>query len=229
MGHTRGYSRVMNTRPPLRIVVLALVALLAAGSCSLLEPIARDGGGAGESTPQERGPQAGDASEAAPQKPEQPPAREPDGDTPAADAPVDAPAEDAPPTPGYDVLARGTQGAIRVPLARAIADPALWADFWAALTANQADPPARPEVDFDEGTVVVLLLGERPTGGYAVEIERVRERRDGMEVVVDVTRPAPGDMVTQALTTPYFVALLPVADAPVEFTGDDVEAGFEGD
>ena len=36
-------------------------------------------------------------------------------------------------------------------------------------------------------------------------------------------------MVTQALTSPYLVASVPVAGKPVAFGGDDVEAGFEGD
>jgi len=184
---------------------LALVVLLALGSCSLVEPFTGDTDDRGGDPPDRSAPD--DAGEERPEPP----------------------AEEAPPEPGYDALARGQQSAIRVPLARAIADPALWADFWAALTANQADPSARPEVDFDEETVVVLLLGERRTGGYAVDIARVIEHRTEVEVVVRVERPAAGEMVTQALTSPYLVASVPVAGKPVAFGGDDVEAGFEGD
>lgn len=200
------------------IAVIALIALLAVSSCSLVEPFSRDGG---DDEPERPG-----TGESAPQEPEPEPEEAPDED--ASDEDAEEP-EEAPPAPGYEVLARGQQSAVRVPLARAIADPALWSDLWAALTANRADPPARPEVDFDEETVVVLLLGERRTGGYAVGIERVRERRNEVEVVVDVQRPAPGDMVTQALTSPYFVATIPVTDKPVVFSGDEVEEGFEGD
>ena len=191
---------------PGTIAAIAVITLLAVSSCSLIEPFSRTGG--------DDEPERPDTGESAPQEPGPEPAAEP---------------EEAPPAPGYEVLARGQQSAVRVPLARAIADPALWADLWAALTANQADPPARPEVDFDEETVVVLLLGERRTGGYAVRIDRVHDRRSEVEVVVDVQRPAPGDMVTQALTSPYFIAAIPVTDEPVVFSGDDVEAGFEGD
>ncbi len=211
---------------PGTIAAIAVITLLAVSSCSLIEPFSRTGGDdeperpdTGESAPQEPGPEPGPETEDAP-------------DAGASDQDAEGTAEkpeEAPPAPGYEVLARGQQSAIRVPLARAITDPALWADLWAALTANQADPPARPEVAFDEETVVVLLLGERRTGGYAVRIDRVHDRRSEVEVVVEVQRPAPGDMVTQALTSPYFIATIPVTDKPVVFSGDEVEAGFEGD
>lgn len=216
----------MNTRPllSLRLVPLAVIVLLAAGSCALFEPLTRGAGEAEAPDIEESERPTAEPSRHAP--PEEAPA----DDAPTQDTPAeDTPAEEAPPTQGYEVLARGQQSAIRIPLVRAIADPVLWADLWAALTANQADPPERPAVDFDKETVVVLLLGERRTGGYSVRIEHARERRGEVKVVVDVERSAQGEMVTQALTSPYFVATVPVAGASVVFSGDDVEVGFQGD
>lgn len=217
----------MNTRAllSLRLVTLALIALVAAGSCALLEPFTGDSGEADAERPARSEPAEREPDQPAPDEPTEAERQPPDEDA----ATDDAPAEELPPGPGYDVLARGQQSAVRVPLARAITDATLWADFWAAMTANQPEPPERPEVDFDEEIVIVLLLGERRTGGYAVRIEDVRENRGEIEIVVDVERPEPGEVVTQALTSPYFVATIPASGTPVEFAGDDVEKGFFGD
>jgi len=47
--------------------------------------------------------------------------------------------------------------------------------------------------------------------------------------VIDVITPEPDAIVTQAITTPYLVAAIPVASKPVRFAGESLEAGFRGD
>ena len=60
-------------------------------------------------------------------------------------------------------------------------------------------------IDFNREIVVAIFLGEKPTGGFAVEIVRVG-RQNG-EFVVDYKEinPASGAMVTQALTQPFHI------------------------
>lgn len=69
-------------------------------------------------------------------------------------------------------------------------------------------------VDFDEDLhhAVYITLGVRPTGGYAVQVVRVYE--EGKHVVLEYTehQPAPNQYVTQALTIPWVVVLLPRTD-----------------
>lgn len=155
---------------------------------------------------------------------EEPVARAPEEERPA-------PAEDRAPTlpEGLREIDSGPQSAIRVPFTRVIHDPELWLDFWAAHTANRLDAPSAPQIDFDRRHAIVLLLGERSTGGYAVRVSEVVERASRVEVVVEVQRPQPGDMVTQAITSPYFIATLPATSKEIVFTGDSVGAGFVGD
>jgi hypothetical protein len=197
--------------------VAAVVAAAFVASCAMLAPAAPDEGDAPAQSP--------------PADADRPEAESPEAERPGADEPADEPTTepDRARTDGYRLLEAGQHAAVRIPLARAITSPDLWADFWSALNANDPDGPERPEVDFDEETVIVLLLGERPTGGYAVRIDEVIERRTEVVVVVAVERPEPGEMVTQALTAPYLVATIPMIGKPVEFAGDDVEEGFVTD
>ncbi len=64
---------------------------------------------------------------------------------------------------------------------------------------------------FGETRLVMVALGERPTGGYGVSVERVTRGDHGQLILeVKATEPGPDDMVTEALTHPY--VLVTVAD-----------------
>ena len=210
-----------------RMVALAAV-MLTVGSCALFGPGVRDPSVSDEDVairpPVDEMPPAPDPAD--PERPRD----EPDAVEPAEQEPV-APPETVvrPDTVAWEIIASGQQCAIRVPVAREITDAAFWADVWAAVHANVTPQPERPEVDFSEQTVVLLILGERRTGGYSVGITRVVLGDETANVRVQVDRPAPGAMVTQALTSPWTIATIPVARARVRFTGDRVEEGFEGD
>jgi hypothetical protein len=80
------------------------------------------------------------------------------------------------------------------------------ADTYAAL---RRLIPNLPEVDkefFNSNLVVAAFLGERRTGGYSV---RFRRAGDGA-LRIEETRPPKDAIVTQAITTPFSVASVPV-------------------
>ena len=82
-------------------------------------------------------------------------------------------------------------------------------DEWDALWKEHAGSRARPSVDFTKEVVAAVFLGSRPTAGYGVRI--VRARQDGVALVVSYTetRPAPGALAAQVLTSPYHIVAIP--------------------
>ncbi|MDQ7793791.1 MAG: protease complex subunit PrcB family protein [bacterium] len=52
---------------------------------------------------------------------------------------------------------------------------------------------------------VLVAMGERPTGGYRVDLNDAMEAEDYVLLEVVYRAPGPGDMVTQALTYPYLL------------------------
>lgn len=58
--------------------------------------------------------------------------------------------------------------------------------------------------DRGAGIYVCALAGERPTGGYRVGVSS----GEGGSVRVTLREPGQGDIVTQAITTPYAVAVV---------------------
>lgn len=75
-------------------------------------------------------------------------------------------------------------------------------------------PPTLPEVDFDRYGVLLVLMGKRPTSGYALALpERDAARiADGVaRVTLEWRRPAPDALTAQVLTSPCAMVRLPRA------------------
>jgi hypothetical protein len=68
-----------------------------------------------------------------------------------------------------------------------------------------------PAVDFSRETLVLVEMGRKPTGGYFLELKSTKARvlDDSAQVELVWNVPAPGAMVTQALTSPCILIALP--------------------
>lgn len=59
--------------------------------------------------------------------------------------------------------------------------------------------------DVQQSNFVVLNMGEKPTGGYAITVESVIETENNIVIKVKEITPNPGAMLTQSITYPYSV------------------------
>jgi hypothetical protein len=75
------------------------------------------------------------------------------------------------------------------------------------------DELADLDVAFGSEQVVIVALGEQPTGGYWVRIDGLQQVGDTLYVQGTANRPAPDALVTQALTYPYAAVTIPAVDA----------------
>lgn len=97
-----------------------------------------------------------------------------------------------------------------------IRDKASWANMWAAINGD-GSVPALPDVDFTREILVVVALGERPTGGYSILIDRADAFDGSVEVTVRSVSPGPSCGVIAAFTQPVDIARLPRYDGPITF------------
>ena len=83
----------------------------------------------------------------------------------------------------------------------------------------QKHAPGRPvpTVDFAKNMVVAVFLGSRPSGGFAAEITGVSSEGDATVVRWAERKPGPGQMASQVMTAPAFIATVPRRDGPVRF------------
>lgn len=65
-------------------------------------------------------------------------------------------------------------------------------------------------IHFEREHIILAAIGQKPTGGFSVTLDSSEIRSGTLELRVRVTEPAPGTMVTQALTTPCAVIAVTV-------------------
>jgi hypothetical protein len=106
----------------------------------------------------------------------------------------------------FSVLATGTmsgyEGRRMVEL---ITNESDWQRAWGTVGGGRP----QPEINFNTRAVLVVYQGQKPSGGYSIEIAEIR--RDGTVLAIKVSerRPAFGDVTTQVITSPFVVVSIP--------------------
>jgi hypothetical protein len=85
-----------------------------------------------------------------------------------------------------------------------VRDPRAFVSLWA-----QHGQGRRPLVDFTRYSVAAVFAGEKPTGGYRVKYSRTRKTGRLAIVEFELESPSPDMMVTQAITYPWAIRILP--------------------
>lgn len=57
----------------------------------------------------------------------------------------------------------------------------------------------------DGSFTIFITSGEKPTGGFSVDVKYIEDNEGKTNILVDEKSPAPGDMVTQAITYPFVI------------------------
>jgi hypothetical protein len=127
-----------------------------------------------------------------------------------------------------EVLRAGSDcgGRERGPSAEVVATRERWSEIFPPLLG--ADP-APPKLDLSSQAIVVVRMGERPTGGHAVELRSrdVAVKKGVAALAVAFRAPAADALVTQALTRPCLAVRLPregLREVKVVDAGGDVVA-----
>ncbi len=95
---------------------------------------------------------------------------------------------------------------------RAVYNEAGWQSLWQRL---QKYPPH--PLDVPAKMAVYIALGRRPTGGYTDSVASAVVGKDRLIVTYREARPSPDTYVTEAITFPWVIAVLPRSHFPVVF------------
>lgn len=82
-----------------------------------------------------------------------------------------------------------------------IRDIADWALFWSEM-GYEGTPTV---IDFADYVVLAAFMGEQPTGGYSLQIVKIMETDDTLEVFVKETSPGNGCAAGGSASRPYQV------------------------
>ena len=67
------------------------------------------------------------------------------------------------------------------------------------------------DIDFSKNNICILSLGQRNTGGYSIAVESLKWNKSILYIKKKEISPAKGEMVTNALTNPYCIVVIPKA------------------
>lgn len=111
-----------------------------------------------------------------------------------------------------ETIDQGTRAQFAEGTQRVIRDQETIETFWRQLHANADAAASPPAIDFSTEMVLAVVLGERPTGGYSVDIASVTRNTNPTVVRAFVTEVQPGSdcVVTQAITVPYHLVKVDV-------------------
>lgn len=92
-----------------------------------------------------------------------------------------------------------------------ITDSASLEATWAALYRGQDPRPPAPTLDFAKDEIVLVAMGNRSSGGYAIVLGRVTENATDRYIEVWEVSPGTNCAVTTALTSPADAVVLPAS------------------
>lgn len=111
----------------------------------------------------------------------------------------------------YEVLVQDSYGGADNPEHRVITNAQELRKVYGIINRTRKPGIEVPEIDFSANTVVAIFMGERSSGGNHIEIEKVEEHEDGIEVKTRNIKPGTGEMTTMAITHPFIFVKLPVS------------------
>jgi hypothetical protein len=114
--------------------------------------------------------------------------------------------------PIFSKLRGGTSG-VKESQEVMVRSEAEWNELWSRHS------PGRPvpRLDFSRVMVAAVFMGQKPTSGYAVEIQKVQSNSGRIRVLYHITEPAPGAAVAQATASPFHIVVLPRVEGDVQF------------
>ena len=124
----------------------------------------------------------------------------------------------------YEILEKGSYGREFAP---AVIENQADLDRLYGLLYGQSGRSA-PKIDFKRKKVIAVRAGPFNTGGYGIHLYSAKYTHDGLETVFLISTPEPGQIVTQAFTTPYLIISMGVPPStPVSVTLQGYKSGFD--
>jgi hypothetical protein len=93
----------------------------------------------------------------------------------------------------------------------------------AGLAATHSRELAKLAADFDTQSIILVAIGEQPTGGYWAHITGVQTEAGNVYCQATVNRPGPAQAVTTALSYPYAAVVVPKVEGALRAEIDSVQ------
>jgi len=118
----------------------------------------------------------------------------------------------------FTLLAQGTQSGVESQRFEVIRDEGALRSVWQAHAHATTPAQGPPKVDFQTAMVIAAYAGTKSSGGYRLDIEKISQDGDRLEVSMVLTQPGADCFVSEVMTQPYVMATTPRSSQSVHFT-----------
>jgi hypothetical protein len=80
-----------------------------------------------------------------------------------------------------------------------------------------------PKIDFNLKTLIAIFLGDRPSSGYFVDIEKIIEEENEIKVYIKEITPEKGDIVKAEITQPFLIIETNKSNKKIIFVNDNIK------
>lgn len=124
----------------------------------------------------------------------------------------------------WDIVAKGTQCAVREPGQGLIMSQATFDSLWNKSFKGTDIPVEKPVIDFKNKWVIFAFKGFVSNGGHNVDIKSISQATDEISVVISHVKPGKGCMSSMAEEYPYVIATInPVSGKKFNFKVEEEE------
>jgi hypothetical protein len=107
----------------------------------------------------------------------------------------------------------GSHSGISEELTRVVDSPSAWRELWIRHQSKAERVPPLPDIDFSKDQVLAIFAGQKPTGGYKVQIVAMTETpwngKAARVVKYRVQGPPKNALTTQVITEPFVFKVVP--------------------
>jgi len=89
-------------------------------------------------------------------------------------------------------------------------------NFFKSYTNLVLDSIPKPNINFDKEVLIGVFLGQRPTSGYSININKVVIENKKIYVYANEVCPKKGQIVLMVITYPSIFIKIPKYDYPIE-------------
>lgn len=117
----------------------------------------------------------------------------------------------------YDIIHQENRSSIKDESQLIIRDAEEWNAIWNKMNSYRMPTPEQPEVNFEEYVVLACFMGEKTSGGYHVDLDKIEQTGKNINVYLTYTSPGQTCFVTEALTQPVIIVKVPRTEGEYSF------------
>ncbi len=109
----------------------------------------------------------------------------------------------------FTIIHKSNIGGSEKPGHLLIQDNETYIKFIESLKLDESEYANFLEVDFKTKNILVLFQGQKNSGGYAINVESVRNEDKTIFIKKNEIVPKKGEIVTTVITSPFCIVLIP--------------------